>query len=31
MATWVKEVGARASKSFDAIEIERKLPTSWRD
>ncbi|MCK5688844.1 NAD-dependent epimerase/dehydratase family protein [Myxococcota bacterium] len=30
MATWVKEAGARASKSFDAIEIERKLPTSWR-
>lgn len=31
MAAWVKQVGARASKSFGALEIERNLPPSWRD
>lgn len=31
MAAWVKQVGARASKSFGAIEIEKNLPPSWRD
>jgi len=30
MAAWVKEVGARASKAFGALEIERGLPPSWR-
>jgi len=31
MATWVKRVGARATRRFDGIEIERNLPPSWRD
>jgi UDP-glucose 4-epimerase len=31
MAAWVKQVGARESKSFGALEIERNLPPSWRD
>lgn len=31
MAEWVKRVGARASKPFEGIEIERNLPPSWRD
>jgi UDP-glucose 4-epimerase len=31
MAAWVRQVGARASQSFGAIEIERNLPPSWRD
>jgi len=30
MAAWVKEIGARESKAFGAIEIERNLPPSWR-
>ncbi|MBI5546050.1 MAG: NAD-dependent epimerase/dehydratase family protein [Deltaproteobacteria bacterium] len=30
MAAWVKQVGARESKSFEALEIERNLPPSWR-
>ncbi|MGC4119902.1 MAG: NAD-dependent epimerase/dehydratase family protein [Myxococcales bacterium] len=30
MAAWVKQVGARESKSFGALEIERNLPPSWR-
>ena len=31
MAIWAKQVGARESKSFGTIEIERNLPPSWRD
>jgi UDP-glucose 4-epimerase len=31
MATWVKQVGARTSKVFGAIEIEKHLPPSWRE
>ncbi len=31
MAAWVKRVGARRSEPFDAIEIARNLPPSWRD
>ena len=31
MAAWVKQVGARTSRSFGALEIERNLPPSWRD
>ena len=31
MAEWAKRVGPRASKRFEGIEIERKLPPSWRD
>lgn len=31
MAAWVKQVGARSSKRFDGIEIERNLPPVWRD
>lgn len=29
MVGWVKKVGARESKSFDAIEIRRAMPPSW--
>ena len=31
MAAWVRQVGARASRSFGALEIERDLPPSWRE
>ena len=31
MAAWVEQVGARASRGFGAVEIERKLPPSWRE
>jgi UDP-glucose 4-epimerase len=31
MAKWVKEIGARTSKRFEGIEIERNLPAAWRD
>jgi UDP-glucose 4-epimerase len=31
MAAWVRQVGARKSNRFAAIEIERNLPPSWRD
>jgi UDP-glucose 4-epimerase len=31
MAAWVRQVGARASRSFGALEIERSLPPSWRE
>lgn len=31
MAAWVKQVGARASKGFGPLEIDRNLPPSWRD
>lgn len=31
MASWVKEIGARASKPFGALEIEKNLPPSWRE
>jgi UDP-glucose 4-epimerase len=30
MADWVKQHGARQSQEFDEIEIEKKLPPSWR-
>jgi len=30
MAAWAREAGARQSKSFDDIEIEKNLPPSWR-
>ncbi len=30
MAAWVQRIGARASKGFDALEIVRNLPPSWR-
>lgn len=30
MAAWVKGIGARRSKAFGALEIERNLPPSWR-
>jgi UDP-glucose 4-epimerase len=30
MATWVKQCGARQSKPFEGIEVERNLPPSWR-
>lgn len=29
MAAWVKEVGARTSSRFEAIEVQRNLPPSW--
>ncbi len=29
MAKWVKQFGARESKPFDNIEIEKNLPPSW--
>lgn len=31
MAAWVKSAGARKSKSFGSIEIERNLPSIWKD
>jgi UDP-glucose 4-epimerase len=31
MAAWVKQVGARQSKVFDQLDIEKNLPPSWRD
>jgi UDP-glucose 4-epimerase len=31
MAEWAKHTGARQSKAFGQIEIERDLPPSWRD
>ncbi|MDP4198591.1 MAG: NAD-dependent epimerase/dehydratase family protein [Bacteroidota bacterium] len=30
MAEWVRQVGPRASKPFEGIEIEKNLPASWR-
>jgi UDP-glucose 4-epimerase len=30
MAAWSREVGARESKEFEAIEIERNLPAGWQ-
>ena len=30
-AAWAKEHGARRSKSFGSLEVERNLPPSWRD
>ena len=30
MAAWVKSVGAREGKAFDNIEVDRKMPPSWR-
>jgi UDP-glucose 4-epimerase len=30
MAAWVKQVGARVSTNYGAVEIERNLPSSWR-
>ena len=31
MALWVKEHGAKATKSFGEIEIEENLPPSWKE
>jgi len=31
MAEWAKKVGARKSKKFDNIEINKNLPPSWRE
>jgi len=30
MAKWVKTYGSRSSKEFENIEIEKKLPESWK-
>ncbi|MBN1888227.1 MAG: NAD-dependent epimerase/dehydratase family protein [Thermoflexales bacterium] len=30
MATWARQVGARQSRPFDAIEIPKNLPPSWQ-
>jgi UDP-glucose 4-epimerase len=30
MATWVKQHGARSSRTFEAIEVTRNLPAIWR-
>jgi UDP-glucose 4-epimerase len=30
MAAWVRQAGAREGKPFDNIEVERKMPPSWR-
>jgi hypothetical protein len=30
MAKWAKQVGARKSKPFGHIEIEKNLPAIWR-
>jgi UDP-glucose 4-epimerase len=30
MAEWAKRVGARASSTFENIEVERNLPGSWK-
>ncbi|OGW92195.1 MAG: UDP-glucose 4-epimerase [Omnitrophica bacterium RIFCSPHIGHO2_02_FULL_63_14] len=30
MAAWVKKAGARESRAFGALEIEKNLPLSWR-
>lgn len=30
MADWVRQVGARQSKPFGALDIEKNLPPSWR-
>ena len=30
MAKWVKTVGVRQSRAFDAIEVQQSLPESWR-
>jgi len=29
MAVWVKQVGSRASKEFENIEVQREMPPSW--
>jgi UDP-glucose 4-epimerase len=29
MVDWAKQVGARKSKEFENIEIEKNLPPSW--
>lgn len=31
MAAWAKQTGIKSSKKFDEIEIEEKLPPSWKD
>lgn len=31
MAAWAKQVGARQTRRFEGIEIERNLPPKWRD
>jgi UDP-glucose 4-epimerase len=30
MSTWARQIGARASKEFGAIEVDKNLPQSWR-
>jgi UDP-glucose 4-epimerase len=30
MGAWVRRTGARQSKNFDGVEIEKNLPPSWR-
>jgi UDP-glucose 4-epimerase len=29
MASWVKQIGSRASKEFENIEVQRGMPPSW--
>ena len=29
MAAWARKVGARVSREFGAIEVERNLPAGW--
>jgi UDP-glucose 4-epimerase len=31
MAYWARGAGSRTSRRFDAIEVDRNLPSSWRD
>ncbi|MDR4503044.1 MAG: NAD-dependent epimerase/dehydratase family protein [Nitrospirales bacterium] len=31
MASWAKEVGAKASKTFEGVEILKNMPKSWRN
>ena len=30
MASWAKDVGARKSKFFGSIEVEKNMPLSWK-
>lgn len=30
MAEWAKSVGIRSSKKFEAVEVDRNMPPSWR-
>ncbi len=31
MASWAKEVGAKRGKTFDGVEIMKKMPASWKN